>query len=142
MILSGKEEIGKFIPQREPIMMVDKLVSFDLEAGTSETGLTVSPDSIFVKDGILADAALLEHTAQSGALHIGYDVVMRGQKVPIGLIGTINKYKIYRLPHVGEELRTSIAMGAKVGDVSLVSMTVRIGDEVIAEGKMKLATPN
>lgn len=119
--------------------MVDKLYSF--EADRSETGLTIDESSIFVEDGRLADGALIEHTAQSGALHIGYDFVMRGQKVPIGLIGSINKYSITRLPRVGESVRTSIAIEARVGDVSLIGITVRVGDEVIAQGKMKVATP-
>ena len=137
--MDGKEQICKYIPQRDPIVMVDKLYSF--EADRSETGLTIDESSIFVEDGRLADGALIEHTAQSGALHIGYDFVMRGQKVPIGLIGSINKYSITRLPRVGESVRTSIAIEARVGDVSLIGITVRVGDEVIAQGKMKVATP-
>lgn len=137
--MDGKEQICKYIPQREPIVMVDKLYSF--EADHSETGLTIDESSIFVEDGRLADGALIEHTAQSGALHIGYDFVMRGQKVPIGLIGSINKYSITRLPKVGESVRTTIDIEARVGDVSLIGITVRVGDEVIAQGKMKVATP-
>lgn len=139
MILDGKDQICNYIPQRDPIVMVDKLYSF--EADKSETGLTVEADSIFVENGHLMDGALIEHTAQSGALHIGYDFVSRGQKVPIGLIGSINKYQIARLPKVGESMKTSIAIEARVGDVSLIGITVRVGDEVIAQGKMKVATP-
>lgn len=138
MILDGKEQICEYIPQREPIVMVDKLYRF--EGDQSETGLTVSGDSIFVEDGRLLDGALIEHTAQSGALHIGYDFVNRGLKVPIGLIGSINKYQIARLPKIGESLRTSITIEAKVGDVSLIGITVRVGKEVIVQGKMKVAT--
>ncbi len=139
MILNGKEEICGYIPQREPIVMVDKLYSFTDEK--SETGLTIDGGSIFVEDGCLMDGALIEHTAQSGALHIGYDYVSHGKKVPIGLIGSINKFEIKRLPKVGEEMRTTISMEARIGDVSLVGICVRIGDEVIAQGKMKVATP-
>lgn len=138
MILNGKEQICGYIPQREPIVMVDKLYSFSDEE--SETGLTVDGSSIFVENGHLMDGALMEHTAQSGALHIGYDFISHGLEVPIGLIGSINKYTLHRLPKVGEELRTSIKMEARIGDVSLVGITVRVGDEVIVEGKMKVAT--
>ena len=66
---------------------------------------------------------------------------MKGEPVPLGMIGTINKFKIERLPLVGEEMRTTITMEAKVGDVSLIGITVRVADEVIATGKMKVATP-
>ena len=139
MILEGKEEISKYLPQREPILMVDKLI--DINDNGCEDALTVSANSIFVKDGALLDAALIEHTAQSGALFIGYQAVMNGEPVPLGLIGTIHKFKIERLPLVGEEMRTTITMEAKVGDVSLIGITVRVADEVIATGKMKVATP-
>lgn len=139
MLLNGKEEICGYIPQREPIVMVDKLYSFS--ENESETGLTIDGASIFVENGHLMDGALIEHTAQSGALHIGYDYISRGQKVPIGLIGSINKYEIFRLPRVHEEVKTLIKMEARIGDVSLICITVRVGDEVIAQGKMKVATP-
>ncbi len=139
MLLNGKDEICGYIPQREPIIMVDKLYSFSDDE--SETGLTVDEKSIFVENGHLMDGALIEHTAQSGALHIGYDYISRGLKVPIGLIGSINKYEIKRLPKTGEELKTTIKMEARIGEVSLVGITVRVGDEVIAQGKMKVATP-
>lgn len=139
MLLNGKDQICGYIPQREPIVMVDKLYSFtDSE---SVTGLTISPDSIFVEDGHLMDGALIEHTAQSGALHIGYDFISRGLGVPLGLIGAINKFEILRLPKVGEDVCTTIKMEAKIGDVSLIGITVRVADEVIAQGKMKVATP-
>ncbi len=138
ILLDGKEAVCGYIPQREPIVMVDKLYSFTDEE--SETGLTIDGSSIFVTDGHLMDGALIEHTAQSGALHIGYDFISRGLKVPIGLIGSINKYEIHRLPRVGESIRTNIKMEARIGDVSLVGITVRIGDEIIAQGKMKVAT--
>ena len=70
MILEGKEEISKYLPQREPILMVDKLI--DINDNGCEDALTVSANSIFVKDGAILDAALIEHTAQSGALFIGF----------------------------------------------------------------------
>lgn len=139
MLLNGKDQICAYIPQREPIVMVDKLYAFS--DSESETGLTVSTDSIFVERGHLMDGALIEHTAQSGALHIGYDFISRGLGVPLGLIGSINKFEILRLPLVGEDLRTTIKMEARIGDVSLIGITVRVGDEVIAQGKMKVATP-
>lgn len=139
MVLNGKEEICRYIPQRAPIVMVDKL--YESDATNCVTGLTIEAESIFVSDGVLQDAALIEHTAQSGALHIGYECVSKGLPVPLGMIGSINKFQISRLPKVGEEVRTTITVEAKVGDVTLVGITVRVADEVIASGKMKVATP-
>ena len=137
MILDGKEQICKYIPQRDPIVMVDRLYEFSEEA--SKTGKTVNADNIFVRDGLLEDGAILEHIAQSGALHIGYDCVLNGRPVAIGLIGSINKMQIMRRPAVGEEMQTQITIEAKVGAVTLIGAVTRVGDEVIAQGKMKVA---
>ncbi len=119
--------------------MVDTLLSWTSQEST--TALSITDDNFLVENGLLADGAIIEHIAQSGALHIGYDFVSQGKKVPIGLIGSVNKLTINRLPHVGERMTTHISIGAKVGDVTLISATVCVGEEQIAQTKMKLATP-
>lgn len=131
-------DICNYIPQRKPIVMVDKF--FGIEENTSKSGLTLKEDNIFCQDGQMLDGGIIEHIAQSGAMHIGYESIKKGEKVPLGFIGSINKLKINRLPKVNEELITTIVMEAKVGDITLVGSSVKIGDEVIAEGKMKVAT--
>ena len=136
-IISGKA-IQDYIPQRPPIVMVDKF--FGIQDNSSATALTITPDNIFLADGILQDGAIVEHIAQSGAMHIGYEHISQGQPVPIGLIGSGNKLTINRLPTVGEELQTSVTIEARVGNVSLIAATVKIADEVIATGKLKVAT--
>ena len=138
-ILRGKEALCGYIPQREPIVMVDML--YEVSADDAKTGLTVDGECFLVKDGMLLDGGMVEHIAQSEALHIGYEAVNSGKAVPIGLIGSVNKLKIYRRPKVGEEMQTTLHVEARVGDVTLVSAVVRVGDETIAETKMKLATP-
>lgn len=137
MILDGKEQICQYIPQRDPIVMVDRL--YDFSETASRTGKTVTADNIFVRDGLLEDGAILEHIAQSGALHIGYDCVLHGKPVAIGLIGSINKMQVLRRPAVGEEMTTDITIEAQVGQVTLIGAVTRVGDEVIAQGKMKVA---
>lgn len=136
-IISGTA-ICDYIPQRPPIVMIDKF--FGLTSDASQSGLTISPDNLFCCDGKFQDGGIVEHIAQSGAMHIGFEFISRGEKVPLGFIGSINKLKINRLPSIGEELRTSICIEAKVGEISLIKATVSVGDEVIAEGKMKVAT--
>lgn len=137
VIVSGKD-ICNYIPQREPIVMIDKF--YGIEGNTSKTGLTVKSDCVLCADGCLTDGGLIEHIAQSGAMYIGYEAISKGDKVPLGFIGSINKMAINRLPKADEEIFTTIVMEAKVGDISLVSATVQSGDETIATGKMKVAT--
>lgn len=131
-------DVCRYIPQRSPIVMIDSF--FGVEDNTSLSGLTISDDNLFCSNGELLDGGLIEHIAQSGAMQIGYIAISQGQEVPLGFIGSINKLTISRLPKVGETLRTTIVFEAQVGDITLVGATVRVADEIIAQGKMKVAT--
>lgn len=137
-IISG-DEINQYIPQRPPIQMIDSF--FGAEGNTSVSGLTVAGDNIFCQSGALAECGIIEHMAQSGAMHIGYQCISTGKPVQLGYIGAINKLTISRLPLVGEQLRTTITIEAEVFDISQVAAVVAVGDEVIAQCKMKVATP-
>lgn len=129
--------VTDYIPQRPPIVMVDTLHSH--EGNVSQTGLTILPDNIFVRNGHLQDSGLTEHIAQSAAMHVGYDNVANNRPVQTGFIGSINKLTINRLPLVGETLRTTITLEAVAGAITLVGASVSIGDELIATTKMKVA---
>ncbi|MCQ2202899.1 MAG: hydroxymyristoyl-ACP dehydratase [Bacteroidales bacterium] len=135
-------DICKYIPQRKPIVMIDSFYGISEEQGnaTSVSGLTIGEDNLFVEDGQMIDSGIIEHIAQSGAMQIGYDSISNGRPVPLGFIGSVNKLTINRLPKVGETLNTTIVFEAQVGDITLIGATVKIGDETIASGKMKVAT--
>lgn len=128
--------IEELIPQRAPIVMVDRLTS--IEEGVSYTELGVRADNLFVERGVLSECGLIEHIAQSAAARIGYLFRMRGEAVPIGYIGSVNQFALGRLPRVGERLTTSIRVLQEVYQVSLVEAEVRSGDEVVASSRMKI----
>lgn len=132
------EHICDYIPQRPPIVMVDKF--FGIDGASSASGLTVKADNMFCSNGQLLDGGIVEHIAQSGAMHIGFEHKSRGENIPLGFIGSINKLVINRLPNEGEELVTTITMEATVGAVTLIGAEVKVADETIAQCKMKVAT--
>ncbi|MCQ2228362.1 MAG: hydroxymyristoyl-ACP dehydratase [Bacteroidales bacterium] len=136
-VVSGAD-ICKYIPQRQPIVMLDSF--YGVEDNASVSALTVLPDNLFVEDGHMVDSGIIEHIAQSGAMRLGYESVSKGEPVKLGLIGSVNKLTIDRLPNVGETMVTTIVFEAQIGDVTLMGATVKVGDEVIAQGKMKVAT--
>lgn len=140
-IVSGAE-ICNYIPQRKPIVMIDSFYGVKEVDGnaTSVSGLTIAADNLFVEEGHIIDSGIIEHIAQSGAMQIGYDSISKGLPVPLGFIGSVNKLTIDRLPKVGETMQTTIVFEAQVGDITLIGATVRVSDEVVAQGKMKVAT--
>lgn len=134
-LLSG-EEILPLIPQRFPIVMVDRFYGIDNNG--SYTGLQIESDNLFCNNGILDECGITEHIAQSGAVRIGYLYRSRGETPPIGFIGSVDKMTFHFLPEIGEELYTILKVEQEVLDISLISAKVYIEDKLAAEGQMKI----
>lgn len=94
------EGLYKLIPQRKPIVMVDTFFCADAES--AETGLHVQMGNIFCEEGVLREPGMIEHVAQSAAAFAGYLPYTQGESPKLGFIGEIKKFKISRLPKVGE----------------------------------------
>ena len=136
MLYQG-EEIKKLIPQRDPIMMVDKFVA--VEGDTAETGLTFTQNNFFLEeDGKMAEIGLIEHIAQSASAFEGHKALVQGQPLPVGYIGEVKKFHCYKRPAVGAELHTFVTMGAEVNGVTLMTGKVEVDGEVIADTQMKI----
>jgi len=130
------EGILRLIPQRSPIVMVDKF--FGIEEADSYTGLTVTSDNLFCKDDELQESGIIEHIAQSAAVRIGYLYTQKEEVIPLGYIGSVDKLQIHRLPKTGEELFTKITVVQEVFDITLVAAQVTSDNQVIAECRMKI----
>ena len=130
--------VNEILPQREPFVFVDRLVQFD-ENGTL-TSFTVREGHLLVEDGFLTASGILENMAQSSAARIGYlcKFVLH-VPVRIGYIGAIRKFRVHRLPAVGETLSTTIILREDVFGITLTDAVVRVGDEIIAEASLKTA---
>lgn len=127
--------ITQLIPQRAPIVMVDTL--WEYSPTTAMVGLTVLEDNIFVHEGSLSASGLIEHMAQSTALHKGYGYYLNHQPAPMGYIGAIKHIEIQALPKKGEAIRTHITILQEFMEVTLVRMETYIQDTCIAQGEMK-----
>ena len=127
--------ITQLIPPRAPIVMVDTL--WEYSPTTAVVGLTVLEDNIFVHEGSFSASGLIEHMAQSTALHKGYGYYLNHQPAPMGYIGAIKHIEIHKLPPVGAHIKTSITIVQEFMDVTLVSMETYLEDVCIAQGEMK-----
>ena len=134
--LIAGEEIKDYIPQRKPIIMVDSFYGIDDKKSFS--GLTVEEDNILVENGLLSDAGIIEHIAQSCAVRVGYYYRQQQLPVPIGFIGAIKNMKILSLPQVGQKLFTTVTILQEIFDITLVSVEVDVNQTLIATGEMKI----
>ena len=131
-------DITRLIPQRAPILMVERL----LEAAGDRivTSLGVRAGTAFVdREGRLAEAGIIEHIAQSASALAGRQVLAGGGvRPPVGYIGEVKKFRCRRLPLVGEEICTTVTTGPEVDGVTLIAGTACIGGETVAETQLKI----
>jgi len=131
------EQILSLIPQRKPMVMLDSF--FNGNDTEAHTGLTVQADNLFCINGLFTEPGLIEHVAQSASALAGYKAYRRQTKAPVGFIGEVKKFRVFRLPAVGEQLRTAVHVLSEVLQISVVSAEVKSGDETIARGELKIS---
>lgn len=125
------------IPQRPPIVMVDKVVHFD--EIVTVTHFTVRGDCIFVENGELTPNGMVENIAQTCAARIGYINFLANEQIRLGFIGAVRNMIFRRSPRVGETLVTTIRVREEVFRMTLVDAEICVGDEVLATAEMKIA---
>lgn len=130
------EGLYKLIPQRNPIVMVDTFFGASEEG--AETGLHVQSGNIFCEEGYLREPGMIEHVAQSAAAFAGYAPYVKGESPKLGFIGEVKKFKIIRLPKVGEFLHTSLRVLGEAAGVTLISAETKVDEDVLATCQMKI----
>lgn len=131
-------DIHELLPQQEPFIMVGKLVSFDM--GKIVTQTLITDKNIFVEDGVFTAPGLIENIAQTCATRIGYiNKYILKKEIQLGFIGAIRNFKLHRCPKVGELIETTIITEEEVFGMTLVSATIMVDGEFIAESSMKIA---
>lgn len=125
----------KCIPQRNPIVMVDALIAFSTDKIIA--GLTIGSTGLFIINEELSEPGLIEHMAQTIALHTGFGYFIKEEQAPVGYIGSISNLTIKRLPKKGERIISTASILHEFSGVTLVDIISTIDEEVIALGQMK-----
>lgn len=129
-------ELYNLMPQRPPIVMVSSIDNVTAEGADST--LTIQPDNIFVQDGLFVESGIIEHIAQTAACFAGYPIYVNGGEPHLGYIGEIKKMTIATLPKAGETICTRLDVMGEAAGVTLIGATSRVGETLIAEGRMKI----
>ena len=132
-----KIQITSLIPQRPPFVMVDRILSCDDTDAATE--LSVRQDNILLEETHLSSAGVVENMAQSCAVRMGCVNAMKNEPIRLGYIGEIKNLKIYRLPLLNEVLTTEVHVMMDYFDMTLASVCTKVGDEIVAEARLKLA---
>jgi len=129
-------DIIRYIPHRQPIVMVDTLVA--VREKITETSFLVKEGTLFVEDGVLQEAGLIENIAQTAAAGVGYTCAVNNIEVPIGFIGAVKNLTIDYLPKVGELLHTRVEVLEEIFDMSLIKGESFVGDKSVLVCEMKI----
>ncbi|MDH5036536.1 MULTISPECIES: hypothetical protein [Chryseobacterium] len=134
---SDKDFVESLIPQRFPFVMVHELSEYSENHLLS--GFEIKEDNLFIQDGLFQASGLIEHQAQSVALHTGYKYYLLGKDAPTGYIGAIKSFEAEILPKVGDHLKSEVTILNEVMGVTLVDIVTKLNGEVIAKSQMKTA---
>lgn len=130
-------DILTLLPQRPPMVMVDRLLHCD--PVVTQTELTVREDNIMVDDGLMSACGLIENIAQTCAARMGYINLSNGKEVRVGVIGALRDMEIHSLPKVGDKIETRIEVSDEVFGMTLAQAESRCGDTLLASGTIKIA---
>lgn len=135
-VIAEGETILKFIPQRAPMVMVEKL--HKAEGGQTIGSLKIIESNIFCKDGYLQEPGLIENIAQTAAIGVGFEYRNENKDIPTGYIGAVQRLTIRKLPEMDKVIITEVNVEHKVFNTTLINGKIMCENELIADCTMKI----
>lgn len=130
------KDILPFIPQREPFVMIDKLLHVnDTITGTA---FTITKENVFNENGFFAAAGLMENIAQTAAAAAGYKALKNNEHVPLGYIAVVKKFEVFFLPEVNNELVTETITTGNVLNMQLIAGKIMLNNKLVAQCEMRI----
>lgn len=131
----------QLVPQRHPILMVDGVAKVDGDVVTSH--FTINQENLFVEDGLLLEAGLMENMAQTAALRSGVVALLQAPdgvpvSPPIGFIGAVKDFALIRRPQHGQTLSTTVSVANDMGQFLVVRAQASDSAGLCAQCEMTL----
>ena len=136
-----KIDIPELLPQREPFVMVGRMVYFDM--GRCATRTRIAPGNLFVEKGRFTASGIIENIAQTCAARIGYvNKYILEKNIQIGVIGAIRDFCVAALPTVGTTVTTRMEVVEEVMGMILAHAEISAQGIRIAHCDIKIAIKN
>lgn len=136
-MLIDKQNILRYIPQRAPFVMIDKLITASETQFESEFEIT--SDNIFLKNDVLSESALIENIAQTCAAGFGYVNSQNGEEAgKLGFIGAVNRLEVKQSVKVNRVIHTKISVLNTFDAIHLIEGTAFSGDCPLLTCQMKI----
>ena len=129
-------EIWDLIPQRPPMVMIDKLVNAVEKKG--EGIFHVSESNPLCLGGHLTEAGIIECIAQTAAAYTGYLRLSEKKDILMGYIGSVKNLRIFSLPKAGDDIRAEIILENELLGFTIITGRIICLDRVMAECEMRI----
>ena len=114
--------------------MVDQVVEH--AAASVKAKLTVTPDNIYVRNGCFETAGLIEHMAQTVALHKVIEAEEKGEKAQKGYLTAIKSLKVDGVIPVAAVIVTDIFILIDLHTAVKAKCISRIDNQVVGTAEM------
>lgn len=120
-------DFKNFLPHREPMLMVSKLIS--ITETSVHTEFAINSNCVFVKNNLLSETGLIENAAQTCSAIVGQsyfdkdDITGESNKL-VGYISAIKKVEIFKLPKLTSTITTKASLVSRydTGSVTMCSI--------------------
>jgi len=130
------DDIKSLIPQREPIIMLDKVVAYS--ENFIETLFYIKNDSVFIEDDCFQPSGIIENIAQSAAAKLGVEQKKCKQKISLGYVAAIKNLDIFFLPQIKNTLRTTINITHRMNNIIVLRGNSFLENDAIAKCELKV----
>jgi predicted hotdog family 3-hydroxylacyl-ACP dehydratase len=135
-MLASKENITRFIPQRDPMVMIHELL--EVSETHAITRFSIDTENIFVNRSLFSESGLVENIAQTAAVHAGYQCTLKKIPVPVGYIAAVKHLRIYSLPKQNSSITTSVRITNQVLDVTVAEGKVEQDGNLCCSCEMRI----
>lgn len=129
-------DILDLIPQRPPMVMIDRLIYADEKSARGI--LHISGSNLFCIEDHFQEAGLTEFIAQTAAAFEGYRQVSGHLEVKLGYIGSIKNLIINSLPEINSDIQSEITVENELLGFTIVTGKVIQNASVVAECEMRI----
>ncbi|MFZ6011548.1 MAG: 3-hydroxyacyl-ACP dehydratase [Bacteroidota bacterium] len=136
MMLATRNDITRFIPQREPMVMIHTLV--EASDKHAVTQMLVEPENIFVSGEVLGEPGLVENIAQTAAAQVGYQCALKNIPVPVGYIAAVKDLRFHALPKMNSTITTTIKITNQVLNITLAEGSIEQDGKEFCSCEMRI----
>lgn len=136
LALEDIDSITELIPQRSPIVCIDRLIAVDENFATST--FEIPEDFLFAKNHHITAAGLLENAAQTAAAKAGYFNRINQRHVGLGYIASFKKVEFISYPEVGSKLISTVTTLQIALNMSVFHIEILSNENIVLTGVMNI----